>query len=52
MRHFAHLEAPRRAALFHRAPEYVAADGDRKLVATGLGGVGLVARGRRRATAS
>jgi citrate lyase beta subunit len=37
MRHFAHLEAPRRAALFHRAPEYVAADGDRKLVATGLG---------------
>lgn len=47
MRHFAFLDDARRAELFHRLPEYVAPDGDRRQLATGLGAT-LYAPGTRR----
>src|ERR1700712_5003698 len=37
MRHFAFLDDARRAELFHRLPGYVAPEGDRLQIATGLG---------------
>lgn len=37
MRHFAFLDPPRLERIFHRPPEEVPADGDRRLVATALG---------------
>jgi citrate lyase beta subunit len=37
MRHFAFLAEARRSALFHLVPEFVPADGERALIATGLG---------------
>jgi citrate lyase beta subunit len=37
MRHYAFLDDDRRVELFHRLPEHVAPDGDRRQVATSLG---------------
>src|SRR4051794_15539943 len=37
MRHFDFLDTARRSALFHRLPQYVSGEGDRRLLATGLG---------------
>jgi citrate lyase beta subunit len=37
MRHFAFLDEARRSALFHRLPRRIAADGDRRELAAGLG---------------